>query len=72
MHSHAMPSEAGPRHAGVGRRLASRAEAISALLWRARHRPPRPWAAPEADPLYPGRAPEESYRDYVFRTAIWR
>ena len=30
-----------------------------------------PWAWPEADPLNPGRVPEESYRDYMFRHGIW-
>jgi hypothetical protein len=71
MHSHVLPCEAGPRLAGVGRRLAGRAEAITAPFWQARHQPREPWADPRADPLNPGRAPEESYRDYMFRKAIW-
>jgi len=71
MHSHVLPCDPGPLLAGRGRRLARRAEAITARFWRALHRPPGPWADPEADLLNPGRAPEESYRDYMFRKAIW-
>ncbi len=69
MHSHVLLCEPGPRLAGIGRRLARRVEATAAF-WQALHRPPRPWANPEADLLNPGRAPEESYRDYMFRKAI--
>jgi len=71
MHSHVLPCEAGPRPAGIRRRLACRAEAITAPFRQARHRTPEPWANPEGDRLNPGRAPEESYRDYMFRKAIW-
>jgi hypothetical protein len=71
MHSQALPCEPGPRLAAIGPQFARRAEAITALFWRARHRHPGPWANPEADLLNPGRAPEESYRDYLFRKSIW-
>jgi hypothetical protein len=71
MHYHVLPREPGPQLADIGRRLAHRAQTITAPSWRARHRPPRPWVVGlEADPLNPGRAPEESYRDYMFRKAI--
>jgi hypothetical protein len=71
MHSYVLPCKPGPRLAGIGRWLVRRAEAITAPLWQARRRHPRPWANPETDLLNPGRAPEESYRDYLFRKAIW-
>jgi hypothetical protein len=71
MHSHVLPTEPHPHLAGIARRLACRAEAITAALWQARHRTPEPWANPQADLLNHGRAPEESYRDYMFRIAIW-
>ena len=71
MHSQVLPCEPGPRPVAIGRRLARRAEAITAHFWQAGHRHAGPWAHPEADPLNPGRAPEESYRDYLFRKAIW-
>lgn len=71
MHSQVLPCKPGPRLVAIGRLLASRAEAITAPSWHARHRHPEPWAKPEADLLNPGRAPEESYRDYMFRKAIW-
>ncbi len=71
MHSHVLPCEPGPRLVGIGRRLARRAEAITAAFWQAPHRPLGPRTGPEADLLNPGRAPEESYRDYMFRKAIW-
>jgi hypothetical protein len=67
MHSHVtLPSQPGPRLAGIGQRLARRAQASTAPSWQARHRH-QLWA----DPLNPGRVPEESYRDYMFRKAIW-
>jgi hypothetical protein len=68
MHSHAASRESASRRATLGRRLAGRAAAIT---WQSRHRPPERWADPNIDLLNPNRAPEESYRDYVFRTAIW-
>jgi hypothetical protein len=71
MHSHVLPCEPDPHLASIGRRLACRAKAITAALRQARHRTPEPWANPEADLLSRGRAPEESYRDYIFRQAIW-
>jgi hypothetical protein len=71
MHSHVLPCESGPGLAGTGRRLASRAEAITASLWPVRHRRPRCWAGPAADLLGRDRAPQESYRDYMFRQSIW-
>ncbi len=71
MHSHVLPCEPGLRM-GIGRRLARRAEAITAHFWQALHRPRQPRADMKADLLNPGRAPEESYRDYIFRQAIWR
>jgi hypothetical protein len=71
MQTHVLPREPGPRLAGIGRRLACRAEAITAPLRQARHRSPQPWANPEDDLFNPGRAPEESYRDYMFRKSIW-
>jgi hypothetical protein len=37
---------------------------------RRAHRPASTWPGLALDPLNPGRAPEESYRDYLFRTAI--
>jgi hypothetical protein len=69
MHSQVLP---GPRLVAVGRQLARRAEAVTAHFWQARHRRPEPWFSPEADLLKHGRAPEESYRDYIFRKGIWR
>jgi hypothetical protein len=71
MHSHLLLCEPGPWVAGIGRRLGRRADAIRAPFWQARHRHPRPWADPRANLLNPGRVPEESYRDYMFRKAIW-
>jgi hypothetical protein len=71
MHSQVLPCEPGPRLVGIGRQLARRAKVITAPFWQARHRRPESWADPEADLLNPGRAPEESYRDYMFRKAIW-
>jgi hypothetical protein len=71
MHSDMLPCQPAPPLAGIGRRLARRADATMARFRRAWHRPPRPWAGPEADLLNPGRVPEESYRDYMFRKAIW-
>ena len=70
MHSRVLPCGPSPLM-GTGRRLARRAEAIAAHFWQALHRPPRPRADLKADLLNPGRAPEESYRDYIFRQAIW-
>ncbi|HEY2315926.1 MAG TPA: hypothetical protein VGH96_20120 [Streptosporangiaceae bacterium] len=71
MHSHVLTCEPGPRLVGIGRRLARRAEAITAPFRQALHRRTEAWANLEADLLNPGRAPEESYRDYLFRKAIW-
>ncbi|HTZ93703.1 MAG TPA: hypothetical protein VMB74_15030 [Streptosporangiaceae bacterium] len=71
MHSQVLPREPGLRLVTVGRQLARRTQAITAPLGQARHRRPAPWVNPEADLLTPGRAPEESYRDYTFRKAIW-
>jgi hypothetical protein len=71
MHSHVLPRQTGPRLAAIGRQLVHRTQATTAPVWRARHRHPEAWANREADPLNPGRAPEESYRDYLFRKAIW-
>jgi hypothetical protein len=71
MHSHVLPCEPGPRISGTGKRPAGRAKAITAPVWQALHRRRGPWAYPQADLLDPGRAPEESYRDYMFRKAIW-
>jgi hypothetical protein len=68
MYSHlSLPCEPGMRPAGIGQRLARRAQAFTAPFWPARHQH-QLWA----DPLSPGRVPEESYRDYMFRKAIWR
>jgi hypothetical protein len=71
MQSHVLPCEPDPLLMGIRRRLARRAEAITAPFWQALHRPPGPWVDLEADLLNSGRAPEESYRDYMFRKAIW-
>ncbi len=71
MHSHVLPCEPGPRLVGIGRWLERRAEVMTAPFGEARHRRPEPCADPKADLLNPGRAPEESYRDYMFRRAIW-
>jgi hypothetical protein len=71
MHSHALPCEPGPRLPGIGWRLARRTEAITAPCWQALRRSGGPRANPEAGLLDPGRPPEESYRDYMFRKAIW-
>lgn len=71
MHSHALPCGPGQRPVDFRRRLTRRAEATTALFWQARHRSHERWDYLEADPLNPGRAPEESYRDYMFRKAIW-
>ena len=70
MQSHVLPCEPSPRLVGIGR-LARRAEGITARFWQALHRSRRPSANPEAGLVNPGRAPEESYRDYMFRKAIW-
>jgi hypothetical protein len=72
MHSRVLPCEPDPPLMGIGRRLARRAEAITTHFRQAAHRPTGLRADLEADPLNPGRAPEESYRDYVFRQTIWR
>jgi hypothetical protein len=72
MHSHVLPREPGWPLVGVARRLARRADAITVPIWQALPRPREPWAGQDAGLLTPGRAPEESYRDYMFRTAIWR
>jgi hypothetical protein len=71
MHSHLPRCEPRPGPAGIRRRLAGRAKATTAPFRQARHRTAGPWAGPEADLLSPGRAPEESYRDYLFRTSLW-
>jgi|HubBroStandDraft_2_1064218.scaffolds.fasta_scaffold1111137_1 hypothetical protein len=71
MHSHALPCKPDPRVADIGRRLARQAELITAPLRQARQRPAEPWAGPIGARLDPGRAPEESYRDYIFRQSIW-
>ena len=71
MQSHPLLREPGLPPAGIGRRLSRRAGAIAAPIWQARHRHTQPWANPQADLLNPGRVPEESYRDYVFRRSIW-
>lgn len=72
MHSHVLPCEPRSPLVGIRRRLARQAQAITAPIWQGAHRPAGAWAGLEADPLNPGRAPEESYRDYMFRQAIWR
>jgi hypothetical protein len=51
MHSQVLPREPGPQLAGRGRRIARRAQVITAPRWQARHRRPRPWVGPETDPL---------------------
>jgi hypothetical protein len=71
MHSQVLPCVPGPRLLIIGRQFAHRAATIITHLSQARHRRFEAWASPEADPLNPGRAPEESYRDYLFRKAIW-
>ncbi len=71
MRSHVLPCEPGPRTSATGRRPAGRAKAITAPIWQALHRSRGPRANAEADLRDPGRAPEESYRDYMFRKAIW-
>jgi len=70
MHSQLRPREPGPQSVATGRKR-RRTAPRTAHFWPARHRYPARWASPAADWLYPGRAPEESYRDYTFRTAIW-
>ena len=72
MHSHVLPCQPDPLLMGIGRRLARRAEAITAHFWQALQRPAPRRADLVADLLNPGRAPEESYRDYMFRKTIWR
>jgi hypothetical protein len=71
MHSQVLPCGPGPQFVAIGRQFARRAAAITAPFWQAPRRRPEPWANPEAGLLNPGRAPEESYRDYMFRKAIW-
>jgi hypothetical protein len=71
MSTQVLPREHGTRLVAVGRQLSRRAEAITAPFWQPRHRRPELWANPDADLLHPGQAPEESYRDYLFRKAIW-
>jgi hypothetical protein len=71
MHSHALPRKAGPRLAGIGRRFSRRSQVITAPAGPARQRRPGRWPGPETGLLDPGRAPEESYRDYMFRQSIW-
>jgi hypothetical protein len=70
MHSHTPPGEPGLRPVCTGRRLARRAKVITAPFWQGRHRRPERWVDPEAGLRTPGRAPEESYRDYMFRKAF--
>ena len=70
MDSQVLPCEPGLRLVAIGQLIGRRAEAITAPFWQTRHRHREPWANPEADLLNPGRAPEESYRDYMFRKAI--
>jgi hypothetical protein len=70
MHSEA-PCGPGPRLAFIGRPFARQAETITPHFWLARPRRSRHWTIAEAGLLNPGRAPEESYRDYMFRKAIW-
>jgi hypothetical protein len=70
MHSQVLLCGPGPRLVHFGRQFGRRAKVIIASFWQARHRRPEPWADPEADQLNRGRAPEESYRDYIFRKAI--
>jgi hypothetical protein len=67
MHSLVLPGKPGARLSGIRRRLARRADAPESA-WQARHRRPDPWAEREANRLNPARAPEESYRDYMFRS----
>jgi hypothetical protein len=71
MHSHLLLGQAGLQLAGIGRRLARRADAFTAASWQAQHRHPRLSADWLADQLHRGRAPEETYRDYMFRQSIW-
>jgi hypothetical protein len=67
MHLHFTVSRGpGARLAGVGQRLTGRAKSVTTPCWPARH--PRQLCA---NWLNPGRAPEESYRDYMFRKSIW-
>jgi hypothetical protein len=41
---------------------------LRVAYWSARDRLTRPWGGRPASPPDPGRVPEESYRDYLFRT----
>jgi hypothetical protein len=44
---------------------------LRVAYWSSRDRLTRPRAGRKACPPDPGRVPEESYRDYLFRKAIW-
>jgi hypothetical protein len=69
MHSHLLRSA--PRQLAITRRrIGRRTKPTTAPMWHARQRPPVPWVDLEAELLHSGRAPEESYRDYIFRQGI--
>ncbi len=72
MHSHLLSSKSSPQVTGVARQHARPAEEIAAPVRPVRHRHRRAWADPRAGRPNRDRAPEESYRDYIFRTSIWR
>jgi hypothetical protein len=63
----ARTKEEAPMHADIARRLARRPEAITTPFRQVRRRCRQSWP----EPLDHARAPEETYRDYMFRTAIW-
>jgi hypothetical protein len=70
LQSHLLLSKPGPRLAGIRRQLARRADAVTASPPAGSAPTPTGVGEPQADQLNLGRAPEESYRDYVFRKGI--
>jgi hypothetical protein len=72
MHPHLLSGKMSPQVMGAGRQTGHRAEEVAAPVRPVRHRNRRPRADPQAGRPNRDRAPEESYRDYIFRTSIRR
>ncbi len=72
MHSHLLSSRSSPQVTGVARQHARPADDIAAAVRPVRHRRRRARADPRTGRPDRDRAPEESYRDYIFRTSIGR
>jgi hypothetical protein len=72
MHSHLLSGNCSPPVTGAGRQPGRAAEEVAAPVRPVRPRHRRPRANPPAGRPNRDRAPEESYRDYIFRTSIGR